>query len=343
MKALIYTLVSGFLAATPLVTAQAPPLRAGVSVQMPITRSAVPLPDADKPDSLVLAVTADGSAYLGITPLASAELRDKVKGALSGRSGAKLYIKGDSRTPYAGMAKVLAAVREAGVATPALLTAQRDSPEPGYPVPPKGLEVLIGPSLPPASESIGVQALHAGQQPTLSVNNERTSFENLPARLRQLLQNGSRKVVVLKVDERLQFGDVVRVIDTCRSVGAKVFLAAAGPAAESPVAGTWAGQTNNLAAVTMAVNDSAGRLSGTIVFHLQIKEGDTWKLDGDSRGDLVDPKLDGPVLRFRVLRPSDHKMIRFTLTLSGNDEATLESEDLTGPDGVPPLKMLRRK
>jgi biopolymer transport protein ExbD len=62
----------------------------------------------------------------------------------------------------------------------------------------------------------------------LSINNERTSLDTLQATLRRLFQNRSQKTVVLRADERLLFGDVVRVIDTCRSAGAKVFLATAG-------------------------------------------------------------------------------------------------------------------
>jgi biopolymer transport protein ExbD/biopolymer transport protein TolR len=210
------------------VAAQFPVLRAGVSVELPATSNAVPMPDADKQDSLVLAVTVSGRVYFGTTPVNPADLTEKVKGGLSGRTGKKLFIKGDSRTPYAGIAKVLDAVRMAGVEAPNLLTAQRDSPESGKPLPPKGLEVLVGPSLPSASESIALQVLNAGQQPTLSINNERISLDTLQATLRQLFQNRSQKTVVLRADERLPFGDVVRVIDTCRSAGAKVFLATAG-------------------------------------------------------------------------------------------------------------------
>ena len=210
------------------VAAQSPVLRAGVSVELPDASNAVPMPDADEQDSLVVAVTASGRVYFGITPVSPAELADKVKGGLSGRTGKKVFIKGDSRTPYAGMAKVLDAVRMAGVEAPNLLTAQRDSPEPGKLLPPKGLEVLVGPSLPSAAESIVVQVLNAGQRITLSINNERISLDTLQATLRRLFQNRSQKTVVLRADERLPFGDVVRVIDTCRSAGAKVFLATAG-------------------------------------------------------------------------------------------------------------------
>jgi biopolymer transport protein ExbD len=184
--------------------------------------------DADEQDSLIVAVTANGRVYFGIAPVSPAGLAEKVKGGLSGRTDKKVFIKGDSRTPYAGMAKVLDAVRRAGVEAPNLLTAQRDSREPGRPLLPKGLEVLVGPSLPSAAESIVVQVLNTGQRPVLSINNERISLDALQATLRQLLQNRSQKMVVLRADELLPFGDVVRVIDGCRSAGAKVFLTTAG-------------------------------------------------------------------------------------------------------------------
>jgi biopolymer transport protein TolR len=210
------------------VAAQSPVLRAGVSVELADASNAVAMPDADEQDSLILAVTAQGRVYFGITPTSPADLAEKVKGGLSGRTGKKIYIKGDARTSYAGMAKVLDAVRMAGVEAPNLLTAQRDSPEPGKLLSPKGLEVLVGPSLPSAAESIVVQVLNAGQRPTLSIKDERISLDALQATLRQLFQNRSQKTVVLRADERLPFGDVVRVIDTCRSAGATVFLATAG-------------------------------------------------------------------------------------------------------------------
>jgi biopolymer transport protein ExbD/biopolymer transport protein TolR len=210
------------------VAAQSPVLRAGVSVDLADASNSVAMPDADEQDSLILAVTAQGRVYFGITPTSPADLAEKVKAGLSGRTGKKIYIKGDARTSYAGMAKVLDAVRMAGVEAPNLLTAQRDSPEPGKPLSPKGLEVLVGPSLPSASQSIAVQALNAGQRPTLSINNKRVALDTLQATLRQLFQNRSQKMVVLRADELLPFGDVVRVIDACRSAGAKVFLATAG-------------------------------------------------------------------------------------------------------------------
>jgi biopolymer transport protein ExbD len=151
------------------------------------------------------------------------------KQGLSSRAEEKFYVKADARTPYSSVATVLDAVRRAGVTAPNLLTAQHETPEPGKPVPPKGLEVLVGPPLPSRAESAVVQMLNSGErQPLLKINNEDIPWANLESRLRQLYQNHREKVVLLKADGLLPFGNVVQVIDVCRSTGAKVFLVTPG-------------------------------------------------------------------------------------------------------------------
>jgi biopolymer transport protein ExbD len=70
-----------------------------------------------------------------------------------------------------------------------------------------------------------VQALNAGQQsPILKVDREPVSSEALRSTLTQASQNRSGKVILLNADGQLSFAQVVRVIDTCRSTGAKVVL-----------------------------------------------------------------------------------------------------------------------
>ena len=221
------TLTTGI---TPSIAAQSPgAMQKGISVELPLTGNAVPMPDADQEDSLIVSVTADGSVYFGANPISPAALAEKIKGGLSDRTEKKLYIKADARTPYASVVNVLDAMRTAGVEAPNLLTAQQDSSEPGTLVPPKGLEVLVGPPLPSGSDAIIVQALNSGQQwPTLKINNERVPSATLPATLRRLLQKRSEKVVLVKADGLLPFAHVVHLIDMCRSAGAKVFLVTPG-------------------------------------------------------------------------------------------------------------------
>lgn len=200
-------------------------MQKGISVELPITSNAAPMPDADNEGALIVSITDSSGVYFGIDPIAPAALSEKVKASLSSQK--MLYIKADARAPYADVMQVLHAARSAGVEATTLLTAQRDSPELGAVVPPKGLEVLIGPSFPSGSVLATIQLLNSGrQQPILKINHEQISWETLESALKQLLQNRSGKLTLLTADRLLPFADVVQVIDICQATGAKVLLVA---------------------------------------------------------------------------------------------------------------------
>jgi biopolymer transport protein ExbD len=202
-------------------------MRKGISVEVPVTSNAAPMLDADQEDALIVSVTEDGTVYFGVEQISPAGLAVRVKGGLSNRTEKRVYIKADSRTPYANVMKVLDALHTAGVEAPNLLTAQPDSPEPGTLVPPKGLEVLVG--RPFGSEPTVVQVLNSGQRwPTLKINNKQIPWATLQSSLRQLFQNRSEKVVLVKAEGMLPFADVVYVTDMCHSTGAKVVLVTPG-------------------------------------------------------------------------------------------------------------------
>jgi biopolymer transport protein ExbD len=120
------------------------PLQRGVSVQMAVTRNAVAVPSADTQDALVVALTADGTAYLRTDPLPTAALADRIRSVLSTRSEKTLYIKADARVSYARLIEVIDAVQKSGVEGLTLLTAQQDVADRGNKVvPPKGLEMRV--------------------------------------------------------------------------------------------------------------------------------------------------------------------------------------------------------
>jgi biopolymer transport protein TolR len=129
---------------TPPMAAQSAtvPMQRGISVRLPVTSSAVAVPNADKEGALVVAVTHDGSLYLGTNPITPSELAKQVKNDLASQTKKVVYIKADARTSYASVIKVLDAVRAAGVEGLTLLTDQRDGAATGTLVPPKGLEML---------------------------------------------------------------------------------------------------------------------------------------------------------------------------------------------------------
>jgi biopolymer transport protein ExbD len=199
-------------------------LRQGVTVQMAHTASAVPYPAADDNDAWIVVVTADGDLYFGVKPVTPDQLLDEMK-ATPRQRDAKLYIKADARAPFANVVRVLQAGREVAFEAPVLLTAQSLSPARGTLVPPNGLEVLTGPALPAGGVATVVQLLNSGQQkPLLRVNGDEISWSALEGNLRQHFQKGDEKVILLKADEQLPFGQVVQVIDTCRATQAKVVL-----------------------------------------------------------------------------------------------------------------------
>ena len=107
------------------------PLQRGVSVQLAVTSNAVAVPNADQPDALVVALTADGSIYLRANPVPTPDLADSVRSMLSTRQDKTLYIKADARVPYARLVEVIDAVRKSGVDGLTLLTAQQDTADQG--------------------------------------------------------------------------------------------------------------------------------------------------------------------------------------------------------------------
>ena len=120
------------------------PLQRGVSVQLPVTSNAVAVPNADKQDALVVALTADGTTYLGVNRIPTSALADSVRNVLSTRNEKTLYIKADARVPYARLVEVIDAVQKSGVEGVTFLTAQQDAADQGKrPVPPKGLEMRV--------------------------------------------------------------------------------------------------------------------------------------------------------------------------------------------------------
>jgi hypothetical protein len=118
------------------VTAQEPyklALRQGVSVQMPVARRASEMRAADKQDATVIAVTADGKAYVGVKPVQVSSLSDlTVK---------TVYVKADARAQYQVILDVLEALRGKRVL---LLTAAPGKVETGAYLPPYGVEVKLG-------------------------------------------------------------------------------------------------------------------------------------------------------------------------------------------------------
>ncbi len=128
------------VAAAPRSTAQA--MQKGISVELAPTSSAVPVPDADKQDALIVTVTDAGRLYFGIDQVAPGSLAEKLKSRLPDHTQ-NLYIKADARASYAIVVKVLDAARAAGVEHVTLLTTQPKAAQAGIVILPEGIEMEL--------------------------------------------------------------------------------------------------------------------------------------------------------------------------------------------------------
>jgi biopolymer transport protein ExbD len=99
-----------------------PMLQKGVSVDMAREVNPHSMPDADKEDAVVVAVTRDGRIYLGKDQIAQEKLAQKVRDMIAERVDKIVYIKSDGRAKYDDVVKAVNEVRSAGVDKLGLLT-----------------------------------------------------------------------------------------------------------------------------------------------------------------------------------------------------------------------------
>ncbi len=119
-----------------------PMLQKGISVDLAKTNNPVQMPDADKEDALLVAVTRDGTVFFGSEKVAVDQLTNKIKDKLANRTDKRVFIRADARSKYGSVTEVVDNVRAAGVDQLGLLTEQRKAtgalPPPPSPAPPGG-------------------------------------------------------------------------------------------------------------------------------------------------------------------------------------------------------------
>ncbi len=102
-----------------------PMLQKGVSVNLAKTDNPIQMPEADKEDSLIVAVMRDGQVYLNSDKVTPEALTDKVKDALAQRADKRIFVKADAGARYGDVVNVVDDVRSAGVDQLGLLTEER--------------------------------------------------------------------------------------------------------------------------------------------------------------------------------------------------------------------------
>jgi biopolymer transport protein TolR len=96
------------------------------------------------------------------------------------------------------------------------------------PLTPKGLDALVPqppkpnqPPPPPNDRTIVVQVIHqaSGGRPTLKINQDDVSWDNVGDRLTEIFKTRAEKIMFVKGDDDITFDNVAQVIDIAHSSG----------------------------------------------------------------------------------------------------------------------------
>jgi biopolymer transport protein ExbD/biopolymer transport protein TolR len=104
-----------------------PMLQNKVSVDMVSVDNPTNMPDADKEDAIVVAVTRDGGVFLGQNKVAVDQLGGMVRDKLADKPGKTIFVRADARAQYKAVEDAIDAVRSAGVDDVGLLTQKREA------------------------------------------------------------------------------------------------------------------------------------------------------------------------------------------------------------------------
>jgi len=99
-----------------------PMLSKGVSVDLAMTRNPIAMDEADKEDAVLVAITRDGSVFLGRTRTEGPDLGPQVSDIVSNRIDKTVYVKADARARYERVVEVVNILRTGGVDQVGLLT-----------------------------------------------------------------------------------------------------------------------------------------------------------------------------------------------------------------------------
>jgi len=119
MADIMLVLLIIFMVVTPMLQKTKP-------VDLARTNTARDMQDADKDDSIVVAVTRDGNIFLGNTQVAKADLSGQVKDRIANKNDKTVFLKSDARAKYGDVVAIVDEIRSAGVDQLGLLTERNE-------------------------------------------------------------------------------------------------------------------------------------------------------------------------------------------------------------------------
>ncbi len=96
-----------------------------VNVDLPKVDQPITMPDAEKEDQVMVAITRDGRVYLGSEQVTVDDLGQKVADKLANKTSKRIYMRADARSQYGRVMEAIDSVRSAGVDQIGLLADQR--------------------------------------------------------------------------------------------------------------------------------------------------------------------------------------------------------------------------
>ena len=114
-----------------------PMLQKTHQVDMATAKNARDMKDADKDDAIVVAVTRDGSLYMGNTKIKKEEITGQIKDQIANKLDKTVYVKSDARAKYGDVVAVVDEIRSAGVDQLGLLTEKTPTGSPAKPPTPE--------------------------------------------------------------------------------------------------------------------------------------------------------------------------------------------------------------
>jgi len=104
-----------------------PMLQNKVQIDMAKVDNATAMPDADKDDAIVVAVTRDGGVFLGQDKVDPSVLGSMVQEKLADKTDKTIYFRADARAQYRAVEDAIDNVRTAGVDEIGLLTQKKEA------------------------------------------------------------------------------------------------------------------------------------------------------------------------------------------------------------------------
>src|SRR5579885_1006489 len=74
-----------------------PMLQKGISVDLAKTDNPIQMPDADKEDALLVAITRDGKVFFGTDLTSPDQLAEKIRDRLANRVDKRVFVRADAR------------------------------------------------------------------------------------------------------------------------------------------------------------------------------------------------------------------------------------------------------